>query len=272
MKKLMLIISVSVISLFTVSGFAADTENAAKNYIWAPHDMNRPQPTVVSAENGKAPSDAIILFGSKNKSILSGIFGGNEPNLSMWTWGEEAKWKVKNGYVEVGGKGDIKTKKEFGNVQLHVEFATPAPESNDKGQHRGNSGVFMMGKYEIQILDSYKNITYADGAIGALYGQVPPLVNACRKPGEWQSYDIIFHVPQFDKSGNVVRPATAMIFLNSVLVQDNSEFHGLTVHGKHAVYKAHGEKGPIVLQNHDFKVRFRNIWVRELPEPQKDYK
>jgi len=182
---------------------------------WRVHDKNRPQPRIVqpgtastSGTPGKAPSDAVILFDGRD--------------LSAWVRekdGSPAGWKVENGYAEVvHGTGSIRTKEQFGDCQLHIEFATPAAVESS-GQGRGNSGIFLLGKYEIQVLDSSDNITYADGHVGSIYGQFPPLVNAARKPGEWQTYDIVFIAPHWDAQGKLLSPAVLTVFLNGVLVQ-----------------------------------------------------
>ena len=206
---------------------------------------------------GTAPSDAVVLFDGKD--------------LSNWTStkeGEVTKWIVSNGAMSpTEDSGMIRSTQEFGSCQLHVEFATPA-QPEGEGQGRGNSGVFLMGRYEIQVLDSYENTTYFDGQCSALYGRKKPLVNACRKPGEWQTYDIIFHRPVF-KGKRVVKPATFTVFHNGVLVHDHYELTGGTMwRGSHSVtnYAPHGDKGPIELQDHGNPVLFRNIWVRELED------
>ena len=171
---------------------------------------------------------------------------------------------MQNGVAEVvPGTGGIQTKQSFGDVQLHVEWAAPS-EVEGEGQERGNSGVFLMGRYEVQVLDSYNNTTYADGQAAALYGQYPPLVNASRPPGEWQTYDIIFRRPHFDANGNMVKPARVTVFHNGVLVQDNVELTGATAHYDRPPYEAHPDALPIQLQDHSDLVRFRNIWLREL--------
>ncbi|HUV65570.1 MAG TPA: DUF1080 domain-containing protein [Sedimentisphaerales bacterium] len=221
---------------------------------WLIHDMNRPAPSVILA--GEVPSDAIVLF--------------DGADLSKWTdtKGNPSKWIVGDGYMEaVKGSGYIQSKQEFGSCQLHVEFATPLKVTGSS-QGRGNSGVFLMGTYEVQVLDSYDNKTYPDGQCAALYGRAVPLVNACRKPGEWQSYDIIFHRPIF-KGNEVVRKATFTVFQNGVLVQDHVELKGGTGwRGPHAIsnYEPHADKGPISLQDHGNPVRFRTIWIRELAD------
>jgi len=221
---------------------------------WAVHDMERPLPEAVKAgkQAGDAPCDAIVLFDGKD--------------LSQWEStkdGGPAKWKVENGYMEIVKEtGGIRTKQGFGDCQLHVEWASPT-KAKGKNQDSGNSGVYLMSKYEVQVLNSYENRTYADGMAGAMYGQNPPLVNACRGPGEWQSYDIIFRRPVF-LSGIVVKPARITVLHNGVLIQDNFKIEGETVWKKRAKYKSHGDKLPLLLQDHGHPVRYRNIWLREL--------
>ena len=226
---------------------------------WKIHDLNRPVPPVIEPGTsstqdspGRPPSDATILFDGKD--------------LSKWQQqdGTPAKWKVENGYAEVVPKtGELRTKEAFGDCQLHVEFREPTPPHGES-QERGNSGVFLMGLYEVQVLDSYENKTYADGQASALYGQYPPLVNASRPPGQWQWYDIVFHGPRFDAGGKLLRPARFTVFHNGVLVQDNVELTGPTAHGERPPYKAQPEKLPLALQDHGDPVRYRNIWIREL--------
>lgn len=228
---------------------------------WKAHDLSRPKPSVVTpaAKLGAAPSDAIVLFNGKD--------------LTGWTnsAGKPSKWKVTDGRLEsVQGAGPIFTEQKFGDCQLHVEFATPSKVKGD-GQGRGNSGVFLMGKYEIQVLDSFENETYADGQAGAIYGQYPPLVNASRGPGEWQSYDIIFHQSQFDKNGKLTSPATLTVFHNGVLIQDHSKLYGPTSWIQHRDEKPGDNQGRLSFQDHGNPVHFRNIWVRPLkPRPTRD--
>jgi hypothetical protein len=226
---------------------------------WKIHDLTRPVPAVIDPGTastqdapGHAPSDAVVLF--------------DGTDLSKWNHkdGSAPKWKVENGYAEVVAKtGYIFTKQAFGDCQLHVEFREPTPPHGDS-QERGNSGVFLMGLYEIQVLDSYQNKTYADGQASAVYGQYPPQVNAARPPGQWQWYDIVFHGPRFDAAGKLLRPARFTVFHNGVLVQDNVEPTGPTEHGERPPYKAGPDKLPLGLQDHGDPVRFRNIWIREL--------
>ena len=220
---------------------------------WPVHSMDRPRPPVVDPgpERPPAPppSDAIVLFDGKD--------------LSEWTGGT---WRVRDGYVEVVARtGALVTRRTFGDVQLHIEWAAPIPPSGD-GQDRGNSGVFLMGLYEIQVLDSYQNVTYADGQAAAVYGQVPPLVNASRPPGQWQTYDIVFRRPTFAPDGAVLSPARITMLHNGVLVHDNEAFTGRTAHARRAQYAPHADRLPLVLQDHGNPVRYRNIWVRDLGE------
>lgn len=226
---------------------------------WKIHDLNRPRPPVVTPDKNvmasPPPSDAIILF--------------DGTDLSQWSdvKGEPAKWKVESGYMEISkGGGDIRTKAGFGDVQLHIEWAAPSREQ-DGGQDQGNSGVYLMGLYEVQVLDSYQSETYADGQAAAIYGQYPPLANACRAPGEWQSYDIIFRRPRFGNDGALLQPARMTVLHNGILVQDNIALWGPTNWMEFDAYAAHADKLPISLQDHGSPVRYRNIWLRELPAP-----
>lgn len=218
--------------------------------VWRVHDKHRPVPEVVTpGECGAAPSDAIVLFDGKQ--------------LDAWTSnGEDAKWAIEEGALVVNGTGAIQTRQEFGDIQLHLEWASPL-EVQGESQGRGNSGVFFMNRYEIQILDSYRNRTYADGQAAAMYGQRPPDVNATLPPGEWNVYDVVFRAPRFAE-GELVTPARVTLFHNGVLVHDAQEFVGATTHRELAKYAPHAETGPIQLQDHGNPVRFRNIWVRAL--------
>lgn len=205
-------------------------------------------PVIDPGPLGGPPSDAIVLFDGKDLSKWKGDKGG------------EAKWKVTEGVVEVNGTGSIVTKEEFGDVQLHVEWATPA-EVKGEGQGRGNSGVYLQGRYEIQVLDSYHNKTYFNGQAGAFYLHAAPLVNASRKPGEWQAYDIIFHGPQKGADGKM-EPGSFTVLHNGVLVQDHVPVKGDATTA--AMFQGLVSKGPLVLQDHGNPVRYRNIWVRPL--------
>ncbi len=222
---------------------------------WHVHDPARPQPPIVSpgssfSQQAAAPSDAIVLFDGKD--------------LSQWTdhRGNPAPWLVQNGEA-VTTKTDIITKREFGDIQLHLEFREPTPATGD-GQGRGNSGVFFMGRYEIQVLDCYNNKTYADGATGAIYAQHPPLANACRPPGQWQTYDIVFTAPRF-AGKQLLQPAYFTVIWNGVLVQNHTAALGPMRYRALANYDDQTTRGPVMLQYHNSAVRFRNIWIRPLP-------
>ena len=232
------------------------------------------EPKVINP--GPPPSDAIILFDGKN--------------LSKWRGadGSEAKWEIKReaqkvkrpakgaeslrsssvspqinkGVAIVNGTGSIFTKEEFGDCQLHVEWATPSAIKGE-GQGRGNSGVYIQNRYEVQVLDSYNNKTYFHGQAGSIYKQHAPLVNACRPPGEWQTYDIIFHAPRFE-GDKLVTPGRLTVLHNGVLVQDHTEILGTTSHEGDPKYEPHPLKQPLQLQDHGNPVRYRNIWIRPL--------
>ena len=161
------------------------------------------------------------------------------------------------------GTGGIRTKQAFGDVQLHVEWATPSP-AHGNGQDRGNSGIFLQSTYEVQVLDSFENETYWHGSAGSIYKQYAPLVNVTRKPGEWQVYDIVYHAPAFNTDGRVTRRATFTVFHNGVLIQDHVEVMGVTTHEGPPYYKVHADRLPISLQDHNHMVKYRNIWLREL--------
>jgi hypothetical protein len=213
------------------------------------HDSARPAPPVVTP--GERPSDAVVLF---DGTSLDGWVGKD---------GGPAGWRVVDGTMEVApGTGDIRTRDEFGDCQLHLEWRAPA-EVKGESQGRGNSGVFLMGRYEIQVLDCYQNPTYADGTTGAIYGQYPPLVNACRPPGEWQTYDIVFEAPRFEGE-RLVKRGRITVVLNGIVLHHATELLGGTTHRKLPIEEAHGPTGALKLQDHGDLVRFRNIWYRPL--------
>jgi len=217
-----------------------------------------PQPTIVTpGEPDKnafitAPSDAIILFDGKD--------------LSAWQKdnGSPADWTLGKGYFEVAPhKGGIRTIREFEDFQLHIEWSAPLETEGKEGQGRGNSGIFMQGIYELQVLDSYGSKTYGNGQAGSIYKQTPPLVNAMRKPGEWNVYDVVYTAPRFKKDGSLQSHARITVIHNGVLIQNNTLILGDTPYTGLPKYNLHGT-GPISLQDHGDKVKFRNIWIREL--------
>ena len=232
---------------------------------WRVHDIKRPSPRVITPgafstqeKPGLPPSDAVVLFDGKDLSHW--MNAGKKKNQGKVT---TPAWKLEKGYVEVvGGTGDLVSKEKFGDCQIHVEWAAPKV-IDGTSQWRGNSGILIMSRYEMQVIDSYENPTYADGQAGAIYGQWPPLVNAARKPGEWQMYDIVFEAPKFEGE-KLVKPAYVTIFLNGVLTQHRKEIIGPMAHRIVAPYVAHAPEEPLALQDHDTKVRYRNIWVRRL--------
>jgi len=245
------------LTLSLVAGFLQDSQPGYDDtpYLpgkeWRVHDKARPRPRAVTPGEGTAaPSDAIVLFDGSN---LEAWRGGD---------GNEAKWNLVEGAMEVNGTGDIRTAQAFGSMQLHLEWRTPK-EVQGSSQGRGNSGVFFMGRYEIQVLDSYENPTYADGQAAAMYGQYPPMVNACRPPGEWQTYDIVFLAPVW-KDQELVRPARVTVFQNGVLVQHARAFLGATRHREVASYEPHEARLPLLLQDHGNPIQYRNVWLREL--------
>jgi hypothetical protein len=268
MKPRSLILSLTSVALLTTTAFAAEEKKKSLGYSdtplipgtkWHVHDGDRPQPRVITpgeqfSQMAKAPSDANILF--------------DGTDLSKWAHGDGSpgKWKVENGYMEVVPKsGILRTKEKFGDFQMHLEFATPAKVVGS-GQGRGNNGVNIFGRYEIQVLDSYENQTYPDGQASAIYGQTPPLVNASRKPGEWQTYDIIFEGPRWDAEDKLVKKAYVTVLHNGVIVHNRRELVGNTGHRSVGNYNKKQETGPIELYEHGDPVRFRNIWIRPMGE------
>lgn len=256
----------SLALLTATTAFAADQEHFGYKDTplipgtkWHIHDGERPQPKVITpgekfSQMASAPSDAVVLFDGKD--------------LSKWQSGKggDAPWIVRDGYMETKAKsGIIRTRDQFGDFQLHLEFATPEKVEGD-GQERGNNGLNIWGQYEVQILDSYKNKTYPDGQASAIYGQFPPLVNASKGPGEWQTYDVVFEGPRFNEQGELTRKASLTVLHNGVVVHNKRELHGGTNHRQIMPYKKGPEKGPIELYEHGNPVRFRNIWIRPLGE------
>ncbi len=262
MKKLLILTAAAGMSASLFAALYGDTPDA--RHAWGVHDWNRPAPKKITADPGKPPSDAIILF------------DGTEETFNNWcdNKGNPTKWKLVDGALEsVRGAGYIRTKQSFGDCQLHVEWAAPK-KVQGMNQGRGNSGVFLMGNYEIQVLDSYEtnpdakpknpNPNYADGQASAVYAENPPMVNACRAPGEWQTYDIVFHQPIWE-NGKMIHPGSVTVFHNGVLTQDHWEMEGLTTHCRRRPLAPHATKLPLQFQDHGNPVRFRNIWIREIP-------
>ena len=257
----------SMVVVLIVLGAAASGQQAPVGYDdtpmqptgkWRVHDGKRPHPTVVKpgVTNETVvppPGDATVLLGPRD-------------DLSAWQMadGSAPTWMMKDG-VLLTGKGMLQTRRQFTDVQLHVEWATPADVKGDS-QGRGNSGVFLLGHFEIQVLDSYNNPTYPDGQAAAMYGQYPPLVNVSRSPGEWQVYDIIFTAPRFTSDARLERPAVATVIHNGVVVHHATEFWGPTRHRSVLPYLPAMARGPIALQDHGNPIRYRNIWVREVGE------
>ncbi len=232
----------AAILLFNLTATAQDPKET--------EDWSRKPLIVTPGCHASAPSDAIILF-KKGK------------DLDNWTSRKgPAKWKTGFKKMQVNGTGDILTKEKFGSCQLHVEFRSPAKVESE-GQGRGNSGVYIQTLYEVQVLDSYNNETYYNGQAGSLYKQSAPLVNASKKPGKWQVYDIVFHAPVFNPDGTVNKPATVTVFHNGVLIQDHFELKGPTVYAGYPKYQAHGDM-PLLLQDHGNPVQYRNVWIRKL--------
>jgi Domain of Unknown Function (DUF1080) len=224
---------------------------------WRVHDIDRPHPGVVTpgAEYGNPPSDAVVLFDGKDFSHWHQRGQNGAP-----------KWKIENGYMEiVGGTGDMLSNEKFGTAQYHVEWSEPADLVQGTSQGRGNSGVIIMDKYEIQVLDTLDNKTYADGQAGAIYGQWPPMVNPIRPAGQWNVYDIVFEAPKFE-AGKLVKPAYVTLFFNGVAVHNRQEVVGPMAHREIHKYQPHGVEEPFCLQDHDptTHVRYRNIWARKL--------
>jgi hypothetical protein len=240
-------LSALVMTAFVVTTFAQQQKNPESTELYQPVP-----PVVTPGEGTKPPSDAIILF--------------DGTNLNEWSndKGEAAGWTVADGCMTVKpGTGIIKTRRGFGDCQLHIEWRSPVVVTGD-GQGRGNSGVFLQNRYELQVLDSYESKTYVNGQAGSIYKQSIPLVNACRKPGEWQSYDIIFQAPRFNENGRIAVPARITVLQNGIVIQNNTEIRGTTPYIGLPEYISHSMKEPISLQDHGNLVSYRNVWIREL--------
>lgn len=232
---------------FFMTGVSIAQKNPESTELWEPIPAK-----VTSGEIGLPPSDAIVLFNGGNLSNFESVDGS------------KANWTVLNDILIINPEAQsIKTKQKFGDCQLHIEWSVPIDDIN-QGQSKGNSGIFLMERYELQILDSWENMTYSNGQAASVYKQHIPLVNASKKPGEWQSYDIIFIAPRFNKSGGIISPSKLTVFHNGVLVHYNVSLLGTTEFIGMPVYKSHGDKEPLMIQNHGAPVRFKNIWIREL--------
>jgi hypothetical protein len=243
MKKPVLLLSLAIIACLASFSAAWWVDEYKSGIIW-------PEPKVLDpGPLGGPPEDAVVLFDGK----------------SMEAWEGGDKWKVEGGVATAAG-GSITSKQKFGDCQLHVEFATPEKVEGE-GQGRGNSGVYLMGQYELQILDSYGNQTYFDGQCGSIYKQQPPMVNVCRKPGEWQTYDIVFTAPRFNDDGSVKSPGYITALHNGVLIHNHFQLQGTTSYTEAPKYHKHADKEPLHIQFHGNPVKFRNIWLRENVEP-----
>ncbi|TYA69847.1 3-keto-disaccharide hydrolase [Seonamhaeicola marinus] len=244
---------ISVLCILTICTIGAQEKLPLLPNGWHVHDTNRPLPKKITPAETHlgAPSDAIVLF--------------NGENFDQWTTKnrDSITWKLSNGFMQVTPRsGSIYTKQSFGDIQLHIEWFVPE-EPTKQSQKKGISGIFLMGIYKLQVIDAEENQEYADGTVGAIYGQTPALVNAAKASGKWQSYDVIFTAPVF-KNETLVSPAYITVFLNGVLIQNHTEIYGPAAYKTTIPYKAHPEKLPLMLQDHGQPVRFRNIWVRAL--------
>lgn len=246
-KSVVLLLSAWLCALVPAIG-QYDLTKPEQTEVWDPE----PKVVTPAANPAAPPSDAIVLF--------------DGTQFDQWTGkdGNSPKWLLKEGSMTVvGGTGEMKTKESFGDIQLHVEWRSPIESDDLKGQGKGNSGIFLQERYEVQVLNSYQNRTYANGQAGSIYKQYPPFVNACRKPGEWNTYDIIYIAPRFRKNGSVESPAYITVLHNGVIVQNHAEVQGETAYIGAPSYKAHGS-APIMLQDHGNAVSYRNIWLRKL--------
>ena len=266
-KKLARLLAAGALALGAVVVYAQERQGPQQPWSkWHVHDMSRPKPPIITPatpstqeQPGQPPSDAIVLFDGKDLSHWQ------SPDGSPPTFTLKDGVMLSTNLANPRNTKNLQSKDKFGDIQLHLEWSEPTPPKGTS-QGRGNSGVFLFGKFETQVLDSYQNVTYADGQCGAIYGQYPPQVNACLPPGQWQTYDIIFHRPRY-KDGKLVRKAHITTLQNGVLLQDNQEIEGPTGHMIVAKYpESMPEKGPLELQFHGNPVRYRNIWVRPLEE------
>ena len=247
MSKSRTVVLIAILTLTTVSALAQDQDDPTLTEVWEPEAS-----IIIPNSSGGPPSDAIVLFDGSDLSAWQSRSGGAPP------------WEISDGVLTVlPDTGDIVTKQGFGDVQLHVEWRTPSIVTGG-GQDRGNSGVYLMSRYEVQVLDSYENRTYSNGQAGSIYKQHIPLVNASRAPGAWQTYDIIFMAPRFHVDGAIAQPATMTVLHNGVLIQNHVVLKGPSVFVGQPEYETHGPMEPLLLQEHDHPVSYRNIWVRGL--------
>ena len=263
MKPLLLLASLAAAALFAQqhheSGGFKETP-MLPGLPWRVHDIDRPHPAVVTpaAAIDQPPWDAIVLFDGKDLSHWEQRGRGADRGKMV-----APKWKVTDGYFEAApGSGDLISREKFGDAQYHVEWCEPESIKGES-QDRGNSGFIIMSRYEIQVLDSFNNLTYADGQAGAIYGQWPPLVNPARKQGEWNTYDIVFEAPVFE-NGALKKPAFVTVFFNGIVVHNRKEIIGRMVYRQVGTYAPHETEEPLLLQDHNHPVRYRNIWVRKL--------
>ena len=247
LRRLAVVVCLLVVSLITLSAAAWWVDEYKSGIVWPEPPVVDPGPAVERPAN--PPSDAIVLFGGEN--------------LDAWEDGD--RWQVEEG-VATAAEGSITTKQDFGDCQLHVEFATPE-KLEGTGQGRGNSGIYLMDRYEVQVLDSVDNPTYFDGQCGSIYKQQPPMVNASRKPGQWQTYDILFTAPRFLDDGTLKTPGYVTVLHNGVMVHNHFELQGSTSYTEPPKYSKHADREPIRIQFHGNPVRFRNIWLRENVQP-----
>lgn len=252
-----------------------DWDELGKTKPWAVTELYKDMKQVTPGEGTQPPSDAVVLFDGDDLDQWQKAQYGSPVNMEGFEamiplldpdyQGPSAEWNIRDGALEVkAGMGSIATKQSFGDIQLHIEWRAPKMPADKKGQAGGNSGVILMGMYEVQVLNSYENPTYNNGQAASVYKQHIPLVNASRPPEQWQEYDIIFMAPKFSEQGTLVNPAQVTVIHNGILVQNNVELLGPTCYIGTPYYIAHPEKLPLVLQDHSDPMQFRNIWVREL--------
>lgn len=246
--SIFIIDSLLLLACWNIRGYAETAKDPKSTEIWEPV----PRVIIPAANHTSAPSDAIILF--------------DGTHLDKWqsVRGTKAEWHLADGAMIIAqGKGDLRTLESFGDCQLHIEWRTPTVLSGN-GQNRGNSGIKLQGRYEVQVLDSHQNPTYSNGQAGSIYKQHIPLVNACLPAGQWQSYDIVYRAPVFTDNGKLAKPAFITVLHNGILIQDHVELKGATTYKGQPTYKKHAAREPLVLQDHGCAVSYRNIWIRDI--------